>query len=243
MTQISFNDEIIILAVRNWQTADKYAVGFSKEHGKLVFLAFGARYPKSTMGRLVQPFATLQAEFYSGSRLEKLKSCSLITPPPKLDVQQLAYIFLAAEVTEKLTEPGDPRQELYALWQETLPILLQHNPRLVVLSFLLKLLALAGLAPVIDSCVICGRDPGDSGSFSNEQGGVICDECRHQPENQPLHEETRQLWQQLLTLDFRNPETFAVKGGALMELEKIIHGFIVYQTEQPLKSLAFLAQL
>ena len=78
----SYRDEIIILQVKNWQTADKKAVCFSKEHGKIVFLAYGARYSKSKTGRLVQPFFRLQAEFYPGNRLDKLKSCELAAPMP-----------------------------------------------------------------------------------------------------------------------------------------------------------------
>jgi DNA repair protein RecO (recombination protein O) len=59
----------------------------------------------------------------------------------------------------------------------------------------------------------------------------------------PFHEETRLLWQKLRMLDFAEPEHFTVKGGALMELERILHGYLVYQTEQPLKSLGFIRQI
>ena len=47
---------------------------------------------------------------------------------------------------------------------------------------------------------------------------------------------------QLLALDFNNPQPFKVRGGALMELEKILQRFIVFQTDKPLKSLGFLSQ-
>ena len=32
-------DDALVLHVKNWQTADKYAVCFTKEHGKLRFIA------------------------------------------------------------------------------------------------------------------------------------------------------------------------------------------------------------
>ena len=59
MTDKGFNDEALILKVKNWQTADKYAVCFSRGHGKISFLAYGARYARTNGGRLVQPFAVL----------------------------------------------------------------------------------------------------------------------------------------------------------------------------------------
>ena len=34
MTSEAFQDEAVILEVRNWQTADKYAVCFCRHHGK-----------------------------------------------------------------------------------------------------------------------------------------------------------------------------------------------------------------
>ena len=35
-------DDALVLHVKNWQTADKYAVCFTKEHGKVRFIAYGA---------------------------------------------------------------------------------------------------------------------------------------------------------------------------------------------------------
>ena len=60
---------------------------------------------------------------------------------------------------------------------------------------------------------------------------------------QQFHEETRMLWQQLRMLNLAEPEHFSVKGGALMELEQILHRYLVYHTEQPINSLEFIRQL
>jgi DNA repair protein RecO (recombination protein O) len=244
MNENSFSDEVIILSAKDWQTADKYAVCFSRNHGKIIFMAYGAKYPKSMAGRLVQPFARLNAEFYEGTRLDKLKNCSLLQAAPAYEIRELAYGSLILEATELLTEDSDPKEEIYILLEQCLPLLKKHNPRLVALSYLVKLLELAGIGPVRETCVICGRKPEATAGFSNEQGGLICQECGNAyGELVPFHAETRQLWQQLLQLDFLQPEAFKVKGGALMELEQIVNGFITYQADQPLKCLAFLAQL
>ena len=45
MSSEVFQDEAVILRVKNWQTADKYAVCFCREHGKIPFVAYGAAYP------------------------------------------------------------------------------------------------------------------------------------------------------------------------------------------------------
>ncbi|MBR6636638.1 MAG: recombination protein O N-terminal domain-containing protein, partial [Phascolarctobacterium sp.] len=48
-----FRDDAIVLHVKNWQTADKYAVCFTREHGKIRFIVYGGRYPKNVAGRLL----------------------------------------------------------------------------------------------------------------------------------------------------------------------------------------------
>lgn len=243
----SYQDTVLVLQVNNWQTADKKVICYSREHGKIVFMAYGARYPKSVSGRLLQPFACLEAEFYPGSRVDKLKSCHLAVPMPQLGLEQMAYGFLMAEMTERLTEQGEPAGEIYSLLQDTLQLLVKRNPRLVVLAYLIQLLDHCGIGPVYEVCVNCSRPAKGDGWFSEIQGGFICGECcSGQGKNQSLqlfHEETRRLWQLLRMLDMAGPERFSVKGAALMELEQILHRYLVYHTEQPIKSLDFIRQL
>ena len=233
----SYQDEILVLQVNNWQTADKKVVCYSREHGKIVFMAYGARYPKSVSGRLLQPFACLEAEFYPGSRVDKLKTCQLAAPMPQMGLEQMAYGFLMAEMTERLTEQGEPSAEIYSLLQNALQLLVKRNPRLAALAYLIQLLDHCGIGPVYE----------EDGWFSEMQGGFICAECgsgqEKSPVLQPFHEETRRLWQQLRMLDMEKPESFSVKGSALMELERILHRYLVYQTEQPINSLSFIRQI
>ncbi|MBR4908404.1 MAG: DNA repair protein RecO [Acidaminococcaceae bacterium] len=243
----SYKDEVIVLQVNNWQTADKKAVCFSRFHGKIVFLAYGARYPKSVSGRLIQPFACLEAEFYPGSRVDKLKSCQLATPMFQMELEQMAYGFLMAEMTERLTEQGEPSEDIYMLLQKALQLLVNRNPRLATLAYLIQLLDHCGIGPVYEVCVNCSRPAEGDGWFSEMQGGFLCAEChsvRGKAESlQPFHEGTRRLWQQLRMLDLAGPGNFSVKGAALMGLEQILHRYLVYQTEQPIKSLDFIRQL
>ncbi len=243
----SYQDEVLILQVNNWQTADKKVVCYSREHGKIVFMAYGARYPKSASGRLLQPFACLDAEFYPGSRVDKLKNCQLAAPMPQMRLEQMAYGFLMAEMTECLTEQGEPSAEIYSLLQHALQLLVKRNPRLAALAYLIQLLDHCGIGPVYEVCVNCSRPVEKDGWFSEMQGGFICEECCSGQKKslglQSFHEETRRLWQQLRLLDMEKPDGFSVKGSALMELEQILHRYLVYQTEQPIKSLEFLRQI
>lgn len=241
-------DEALVLHVRDYQTADKYVVCFTKKHGKLRFIAYGARYVKNVQGRLLQPFARLEIEVQEGRKVDKLRSCELVELPRKLDMTQMAYAAVAAELLAVFTEDREPQAELYELFAQTLATLTQRNPRLSVLAFAIKLLDLAGFAPQMQRCANCAKEifPSDAAWFSPLQGGLLCEECRQKYVGAGLEECTesaRNLWQRLAALDFEHPAAFSVRGGALMELEKILCKFIFYQTDKPLNSLNFLSQL
>lgn len=241
-------DDALVLHVKNWQTADKYAVCFTKEHGKLRFIAYGARYEKNIHGRLLQPFANLHIEVQQGQKIDKLRSCELLQMPKSMDMQQMAYAAVASELTAVLTEDRVPQPELYEMLGAALAALMQRNPRLVVLSYAIKLLAATGFAPQLTHCVHCGEavTEQENAWFSPLQGGLICSSCRSTYNGdglEPCGAETRELWQWLAQLDYEQPTPFKVRGGALMELEKILFKFIFFQTDKPLNSLNFLSQL
>jgi len=242
MSRETYQDDVFILRVQNWQTADKLAVCFSRLHGKISFVAYGASYPRSTSGRLVQPFSRLSCTFAPGRRLETLRSCESIEVPKSIDLAIFAYGAVIAEVAENLTSEGEAQQEVYELLLEAFSLLGKRNKRLVTLSTLLKLLAYCGFAPELSECTSCHKPVTKDGFFSLVQGGFLCTECAMGDEI-PFSLATRNLMENLLLLDFNAPTDFMVKGKELMELEQILYKFILYQTDKPLKSLDFLAQL
>lgn len=240
-------DEALVLHVKNYQTADKYAICFTRKHGKLRFIAYGARYVKNVQGRLLQPFARLQIAVQQGQKVDKLRNCELVQVPQSLDVKQMAYAAVAAELTAVFTEDRAPQEELYELLCSTLAALTQRNPRIVVLSFAIKILGLTGFAPEMQHCVCCGRElTSGEAWFSPLQGGLVCQECRAAYAGEGLEscgEATRELWQWLQLLDYEHPASFRVRGAELMELERLLYKFIFFQTDKPLNSLNFLSQM
>ena len=238
-------DEGIILKVNNWQTADKYVICFTRGHGKLRFIAYGARYARSVAGRLLQPFARLQLELTLGQKVERLKNAELVVPPQGLDFKQMAYAAVATELTAVLTEDHQPQEEVYELLDAALQLMGERNPRLVVLAYAIQLLAHTGFQPQVMACVACGTvQPVDAECFFDPlQGGLICPTCHRGMGEESFSSGARQLWATLAQLDLRQPQPFTVRGGDLMDLERILYKFILCQTDKPLHSINFLSQL
>lgn len=240
----NISDQGVVLMVRNWQTADKYAVCFTREHGKVRFIAYGARYVRNTAGRLLQPFASLQLEITAGQKIDRLKSCELLRLPQVYDFKEMAYGAVITEITAVLTEDHQPQPEIYELLEQVFLLIKKHNPRLVTAAYILQLLALTGFAPQVESCVVCGRqpEPDEDCYFSPLQGGLVCHECAAGGE-EPFSTGTRMLFKQLQQLDFQSPQKFSVRGAHLMELERLLCKFLLFQTDKPLKSLDFLNRM
>ena len=156
--------------------------------------------------------------------------------------RRLAYGAIIGETAESLLGDEEPQEEIFQLLVDAYRLLPKRNKRLVTDSTLLKLLALCGLQPILDSCTSCNEPVTEDGFFSLVQGGFLCKNCAL-GEELPMSLGTRDLMEQLLQLDLAQPPNFTVRGRELMEMEKILHAFIVYQTDRPLHSLDFLAQM
>lgn len=245
MTEI-ISDDAIILNVKPYQIADKYVTCYTREHGKLHFIAYGARYPKNVNGRLLQPFFCVRLEAQQGSHIDKLRSAELIKLPDSFDVTQMAYAAVAAELVSVLTEVGEPQEEIFTLLQQTLLLIKERNPRVIIQAFAIKLLHYAGLSPQIETCVHCGEVIEEDAWFSALQGGAVCKPCYTKMSGGGMDgcgQATRELWRSLLFLNMESPERFMIKGATLMELEKLLYKYILFQTDKPLNSVNFLNQL
>ena len=95
----------------------------------------------------------------------------------KLD-QNKSLIYLA--IVEKIlafTDSIDDKSQMYEFVNKILTLLDQTKYPIVVLYlFEIKLLYLIGIAPILNSCVICHTSSDDCG-FSLSLGGIICNSC------------------------------------------------------------------
>ena len=77
MTQQQYVTEALILSVRDMGEADRLAVVFSREHGKLSAAAYGARRPRSRLAGSVQSFSLVEVSLMPGRNLETIGQCEV----------------------------------------------------------------------------------------------------------------------------------------------------------------------
>ena len=240
----TFTDEGIILRVEERGVADKYVTCFTKNHGRVRFVAFGAKYHKSAGGRILQVLTKVNIEFVPDKIIDKLINVELAELPQKLDFTQLAYAAVLAEVTDLFTVDHQPDEEVYKNLLAALALLPKKLPRVVILTYCVKLLQNTGFNPRMKECCQCNRVLAENEElfFSLKHGGVLCANC-HEERDFPVDTEILGFYEKFLSMDLQEPQPLEIKGSQLMKLEKIVSEFILFQVDKPLKSLRYLSQV
>jgi DNA repair protein RecO (recombination protein O) len=186
----NYKVEGIVLKSRNFGEADRILTILDRDLGKLEGVAKGARRTRSVLRGPCQPFSHNLFFLWQGRTLDGISQCEVIESFARLrdDLLKLAAASYMAELVDDVARERDPSPEVFDLllgsfrWLETAdatPVGVTH----VLRSFDLRLLGLAGFAPVLDACATCGTPiEGWAGSggvaFSAAAGGIICPSCR-----------------------------------------------------------------
>jgi DNA repair protein RecO (recombination protein O) len=186
----NYKVEGIVLKARNFGEADRILTILDRDLGKLEGVAKGARRTRSVLRGPCQLFSHNLFFLWQGRTLDGISQCEVIESFARLrdDLLKLAAASYMAELVDDVARERDPSPEAFDLllgsfrWLETAdatPASVTH----VLRSFDLRLLGLAGFAPVLDACATCGTSiEGWAGSgglaFSAAAGGIVCPSCR-----------------------------------------------------------------
>jgi DNA repair protein RecO (recombination protein O) len=191
-----YRDEGIVLRTYKLGEADRIVVFFTVGRGKVRAVAKGVRKTRSRFGGRLEPPNRISLQLYEGRELDIVTQAETIEYHPALrdDLERLTDAIALVEAVDQVTQEGERAPALYRMLAGALRTLAQHEPRspLLVAAFYWKLLALEGVAPVLDRCVRCDGGTGGEGgngadlvSFDPVEGGALCREHRRGPALEP----------------------------------------------------------
>lgn len=241
---VEYQTEAILLAARDWSSADRVVTLFSREYGIVTAMAYGARKPKSKVGGSLQPFSHLSLAMTAGKGMDAIKQCEIQTAfrEIKEDLTRLAYANFIAELTTGLWPERQSEPEVFDSLLSVLHLLAARNPRIAALTGAWHLMVLAGFQPEYERCVRCGREQKLPAYFSFPDGGSVCNECSV-PGTLDFEQSDKDFLDKLLAIDLNAPGQFVVGAKTLASAEKLLYGFVRYQLERPLKSLDFINRI
>lgn len=175
-----YRDEAVVLRTHKLGEADRIVTLLTRQHGKIRAVAKGVRRTGSKFGSRLEPFMVADLQLYEGRTLDVITQAESIGAYGALIAEDYASYTAATamvEAADKLTESEGSLQQ-YLLLVGALRSLSrrEHNSSLILDSYLLRALSMAGWAPSFYDCARCGL-AGPHEHMVVQIGGVVCAGC------------------------------------------------------------------
>jgi DNA repair protein RecO (recombination protein O) len=181
-----FKLSAVVLRTVDYGEADRVVTLLSRERGKLVAFARGARASKRRFGGGLEPFTLVSAELAErggGDAMARLESVNVERSFHQIrtDLARIGCAAYAAELARELVRDHEPHPTLFDLLVDYLGRLDAAPARPAELrAFELGALEAAGFQPRLDACARCGEEAGEGeagADFSTGDGGLLCARC------------------------------------------------------------------
>ncbi|MFZ1412037.1 MAG: DNA repair protein RecO [Micropruina sp.] len=183
----TYRDEAVVLRAHKLGEADRILTLLSRQHGKIRAVARGVRRTSSKFGGRLEPFSHVDLQFANGRSLDVVTQAVTLhaySEPLGGDYQAYTSGQVILETADRLVvEEREPAIRQYLLLVGALNALTSgtnDGPRpasMIMDSYLLRAVAVAGYAPSLADCARCGAE-GPHEAFSPASGGVVCRRCR-----------------------------------------------------------------
>ena len=175
-----YRDEAVVLRTWKLGEADRIVSLHTLGNGKVRGVAKGVRRTRSKFGARLEPACHVAVQLYRGrGELDTVTQAETLDRFGSLrsDPERFARASAMLEAVDQLAleTGGDPGRHVMLV--RALATLDRSDSPLVVAGFFLKLLALEGVQPELDSCVTCGA-AGPLVAIDVHSGGVLCRDCR-----------------------------------------------------------------
>jgi DNA repair protein RecO (recombination protein O) len=234
-----YRDEGVVLRTQKLGEADRIVTLLTRRHGRVRAVAKGVRRTGSKFGARLEPFSQVDCQFYAGRELDIVTQTETISAYGGTIVSDYpGYTSATAilETAERLTAAErEPALRLYLLVVGALRAIAErrHDPGLVLDSFVLRALAVAGWAPALDACARCGAE-GPHRWFSPATGGLVCSDCRISG-SATISVETLQLLAALANGDWEPAE--ASESRERRAASGVVAAYLQWHLERGLRSL------
>jgi DNA repair protein RecO (recombination protein O) len=177
-------DRAVVLKTYEYGESSVIAVALTRAHGKLRFLAKGARRPHSPLRGGLCPGGISEAVFYFRAEggLQLIKECGAADiPASSADGLERLCIFQAGlEIVDRAAVGRDADERLFDLVEAFMRLVTSAaDPWALFYALEIGVLSLAGSFPSIAACADCGTDlAGGRLAVDPASGRVSCHSCR-----------------------------------------------------------------
>ncbi|MFJ6154853.1 DNA repair protein RecO [Micromonospora profundi] len=240
-----YRDDAVVLRVQKLGESDRIITLLTRRHGRLRAVARGVRRTTSKFGARLEPFGHVDLQLAGDPKGNHGSSLHTVSQVDGIDLYGKRFLgdysrytaaSAIAETAERLTPvEREPSLRLFQLTVGALKALSrgEHATTLVLDAYLLRGMALAGWAPALVACAVCGT-PGRHRAFSVPAGGAVCPDCRPPGAAHPAPA-TIDLMSALATGDWVVAD--ATETGVRRECSGLVAAHLQWHLERALRSL------
>ncbi|BCJ63779.1 DNA repair protein RecO [Polymorphospora rubra] len=239
-----YRDDAVVLRVQKLGESDRIITLLTRRHGRLRAVARGVRRTTSRFGARLEPFGHVDLQLAGNPdgqggglhTVSQVEGIDLFGKRFLADYPRYTTASAIAETAERLTPvEREPALRLFLLTLGAVRALAEgaHDSTLVLDAYLLRSMALAGWAPALRACAVCGT-PGQHRAFSVPAGGAVCPDCRPPGSAHPAPA-TFDLMSALATGDWRVAD--ATETAVRRECSGLVAAHLQWHLERGLRSL------
>ncbi|MBP1647379.1 MAG: repair protein RecO [Bacteroidetes bacterium] len=181
--------EAVVLKTMKYRETSRIVTLYSREFGRLVVIAKGARERNNRFGSALNLMSYVQAVIYRKENrdLQLLSQCDSIDSFNHIceDMERVATGMAVVELMDAVTHAEERNTPLFGLLVQTLGTVntAQKNVVNALYAFEVRLLDILGFRPNFLTCFHCGipmneESVGRSGAGLNvSSGGILCSNC------------------------------------------------------------------
>ena len=233
----SLRDHAVVLRWHLLGESDRIVTLLTRHHGKVRAVAKGVRKTTSRIGARLEPFMWVDVQWSPGKSLAIVQQVELIGGYGA----KLATNYDAFASAQAMVETADKLTEHEATTDQTLLLVGglralaegEHSHNLIVDSYLLRALSLAGWTPSVRDCAQTGQ-PGPHRHFVPALGGMVSSQVAP-PGSATVSAETVDLLDALLHGDWEVAEASSEKTRN--EASALVQAFVQFHLERGVRAL------
>jgi DNA repair protein RecO (recombination protein O) len=229
-----------VLRTYDFRETSKMANFFTRDFGKIKGILKGIRKDPKKFSSTLPLLSLNHIVFYKKrtSEIHLIGQCDLIDDfdLTRGTLKSFGFSSYAAELVELLMPLEDANSHVFSLIFDFLNTLKTNDidSRQI---FQIKILALSGFKPHLDSCLSCDVKLLAEAYFSHSRGGLLCPKCLYQDKHaEPIYQGTiatilyieRSSWSSCLRLN--------MLPAVRKQLEKILTCFVQFHVGRSLKT-------
>src|SRR5215467_10980208 len=256
-----YRDDGIVLRTQDLGEADHIVTILTRRTGRVRAVGKGVRRTKSRFGARLEPFTHVDLQLHTGRSLDYVTQAETVRAygePLAADYPRYTSGTAMLETAERFTPvEKEPALRQFLLLVGGLRALGEavHDPRLVLDAFLLRSLAVAGYAPALAECAVCGTrvadgdGPGRDGAVASKAlrafafaigaGGLVCRSCRAPGAATPAAQ-TIELMTALMRGDWAHAD--GSERRHQVECSGLVAAYLQWHLEHSIRSLRHVEQ-